>query len=282
MEQTRIAELLDVEANAAAESPAPPAAEVAALAEAIEEVRQAHGDDQAEAILASIPGHERTLHVDRARVLAAVRTIAERKPGSFTTSAVAYFASVMRDVVHWPRARVEAKIDRTRARPVVELSDDAQRLKSIREAYGGNEKHGHDHMIWNQGWSEARYDQAAAELAKHEAAELGAVAELPNVEANAAAESPAEAAAMAPGERPSGEVLAEVLGPWADECDPPELASLLILKLNGRGVNLRPLDDGTIKAELVNPSVDRMTELEKVVLRWLKPHLVAELRGSSP
>jgi len=159
-----VAELPNVEANAAAESPAPPDAEVVTLAEAIEEVRQAHGAADADAILASIPGHERTLHVDQSRIVAAVRTIAEREPGSFTTSAVAYFASVMRDVPHWPRARVRAKIDRTRARPVVELSDDAKRLKSIREAYGGSEKHGHDHMIWNQGWSEARHDQAAAEL----------------------------------------------------------------------------------------------------------------------
>jgi hypothetical protein len=89
--------------------------------------------------------------------------------------------------------------------------------------------------------------------------------------------------AMTPGEKPSEEVLAEVLGEPANERDLVYLAAALIRKLRGRGVMLEPENYGKIKVRRPpDGSVEPMTQGEDAVLKWLKPQVYANLGGSSP
>jgi hypothetical protein len=176
------AEVPTVEAAPAIAEPTPPAAPAvdqaeAALAAAVETVRQAHGDDQAEAIRAAVPGIERKLQVSlprlelaylRACILAGIYTTAAKKAVAITATPVAYFASITPDIAaNWTPVRVRTAVDGPRARIDPELAavlDDVRAINSIDP--GGKWPPGRmrDHLAYIDParWTPQRIDRALA------------------------------------------------------------------------------------------------------------------------
>lgn len=139
------------------------------LATAVETVRQAHGDDQAEAIRAAVPGIERKLQVNLPRLeLAYVRACIVA--GIYKTAAkkanepVAYFAAIAPDIATtWPPHRVRDAIDRPRARRDPELAGvlgDVRAINSLSPQWppGVLRRHLEDVLQWPP----ARIDRALA------------------------------------------------------------------------------------------------------------------------
>ncbi len=149
----------------------------AELAEALEAVRQAHGNDQAEAIGRKVPGLEARLRAEnpvlelayvRACILAGIYTIAAKKAGTFTSSPAAYFASSTPRIVRdWTPAEVHACVKWSCARPDPELArlqGDVEALKSVRKATGYGRSQLREHFLGTVGWAFERYDKAAGYL----------------------------------------------------------------------------------------------------------------------
>jgi hypothetical protein len=146
-----------------------------ALDVALQPIREAHGDDQAEAIKAKVPGLEARLRAEnprlelayiRACILAAVSATAAKKPGSFTKNPAVYFAAIAPRVpTEWTPAEVKAALERSpgRADPARDaLLADVKTLKSY--GPGWHPDRLRQHVMASAGWTRERFERAAAEL----------------------------------------------------------------------------------------------------------------------